>query len=190
MSPGEGNVDLEIRHLRLVAGIADAGSMTKAAVQLHLTQSALSHQLRDIESRFNTPFFLRLGRRMVLTSAGRRVLSSARIVLEDLRRTEEDLRRLANNSTGVIRVCTQCNTGYHWLPPLLATFARKHPRVDVTIVPDATDKPVDALLDGRIDLAILTTHPRDARLHVRGLFKDEMIAVVARTHPLAARPWL
>src|SRR4051794_24997522 len=162
-------MDLEIRHLRLVAGIADAGSMTKAAAQLHLTQSALSHQLRDIESRFNTPFFLRLGRRMVLTAAGRRVLSSAHTVLEDLRRAEEDVRRLANNSSGVIRVCTQCNTGYHWLPPLLAAFSRKHPRVDVSIVPDATDRPVDALLDGRVDLAILTAHPGDTRLQVRGL---------------------
>jgi len=65
-------MDLEVRHLRLIAGIAEAGSMTKAAVGLHLTQSALSHQLRDIESRFNTPFFLRVGKRMVLTAAGRR----------------------------------------------------------------------------------------------------------------------
>jgi LysR family transcriptional regulator for metE and metH len=183
-------VDLEVRHLRLVAGIADAGSMTKAAAHLHLTQSALSHQLRDIESRFNLPFFLRAGRRMVLTAAGRRVLSSARTVLEDLRRAEEDLRRLASNSSGVIRVCTQCNTGYYWLPPLLATFARKHPHVDVSIIPDATDRPVDALLDGRVDLAILTTPSRDARVLVRALFKDEMIAVVARNHALAERTWL
>jgi LysR family transcriptional regulator, regulator for metE and metH len=68
-------VDLDIRHLQLVAGIARDGSMTKAASGLHVTQSALSHQLRDIESRFNTPFFLRVGKRMVLTAAGRRVLA-------------------------------------------------------------------------------------------------------------------
>jgi len=55
-------VDLEIRHLRLIAGISDAGSMTKAAERLFLTQSALSHQLRDIEARVDTPFFVRLGR--------------------------------------------------------------------------------------------------------------------------------
>jgi LysR family transcriptional regulator for metE and metH len=183
-------VDLDVRHLQLVAGIADAGSMTKAAGRLHVTQSALSHQLRDIERRFNTPFFLRLGRRMVLTAAGRRVLESARRVLEDLGRAEEDLRRLAASSDGVIRVCTQCNTGYHWLPALLATFSRKHPRVDVSIVADATDNPVTALLDGRIDLAILTAAVKDRRLRVRLLFRDEMIAVVARTHPFAARQWL
>src|ERR671923_868758 len=71
-------MDLEVRHLRLIAEIADAGSMTRAADRLFLTQSALSHQLRDIEARFGTTFFLRVGRKLVLTAAGRRVLESAR----------------------------------------------------------------------------------------------------------------
>ena len=82
-------MDLDVKHLRLVAGIADCGSMTSAASRLHLTQSALSHQLREIEARFNTPFFLRVGRRMVLTAAGRRVLESARRILDDLVRRKK-----------------------------------------------------------------------------------------------------
>src|SRR3954469_17032418 len=98
--------------------------MTRAADQLHLTQSALSHQLRDIEGRLGTPLFTRLGRRMVLTAAGRRVLESARRVLADVERAEEDVRLLAGHGAGTIRVCTECNTGYHWLAPLLATFQR------------------------------------------------------------------
>jgi LysR family transcriptional regulator, regulator for metE and metH len=183
-------MDLDVKHLRLVAGIADCGSMTSAASRLHLTQSALSHQLREIEARFDTPFFLRVGRRMVLTAAGRRVLESARRILDDLVRTEEDIRLLAGDSAGVIRVCTQCNTGYGWLPRLLATFARKHPGVGVNIVADATDHPVEALLEGRVDVAILTSKVKDHRVRVRPLFMDEMVAVVARTHPLAARAWV
>src|SRR5438046_599034 len=129
----DAGMDLDVRHLRLIAEIADTGSMTKAAGRVFLTQSALSHQLRDIESRFGTPFFVRLGRRMVLTAAGRRVLETARRVLGDIQRAEEDVRRLAGHGDGVIRVCTQCNTGYHWLAPLLAAFHRKHPRVSVHI---------------------------------------------------------
>jgi LysR family transcriptional regulator for metE and metH len=164
--------------------------MTKAADGLHLTQSALSHQLRDIESRFNTPFFLRVGKRMVLTPAGRRVLESAARILEDLGRAEEDVRQIARHDEGVIRVATQCNTGYHWLPPLLATFNRKHPRVNISILPDATDRPVAALLDGRLDLAILTDPTSDPRLRVRRLFADEMVALVSRDHALARRTWV
>jgi LysR family transcriptional regulator for metE and metH len=183
-------VDLDIRHLRLIAGIAREGSMTKAAGGLHVTQSALSHQLRDIESRFNTPFFLRVGKRMVLTPAGRRVLESAARIVEELGRVEEDIRRMAASGEGIIRVATQCNTGYHWLPPLLAAFSRKHPRVGISIMPDNTDRPVEALLEGQLDLAILTDEPSDRRLRLRRLFADEMIAIVTREHRLAARTWV
>jgi LysR family transcriptional regulator for metE and metH len=183
-------VDLDIRHLQLVAGIAEAGSMTKAAARLNLTQSALSHQLRDIEARLNTPFFLRVGKRMVLTAVGRRVLESAIRILDDLSRAEDDIRRMAQQRDGVIRVSTECNTGYHWLPPLLAAFNRNHPRVSVSVRPDTTDRPVEALLDGRLDLAILTSEVSDRRLRIRKLFHDEMVALVSRNHPLAGRGWL
>ena len=183
-------MDLEIRHLRLIAEISDAGSMTRAAERLCLTQSALSHQLRDIEARLDTPFFVRVGRKMVLTAAGRRVLETARRVIADLERAEEDVRRLAGHTDGVIRVCTQCNTGYHWLGALLTAFQRKHPRVTVNVAADATAGPVEALLDGRIDLAILIDPAADPRLRLRPLFHDEMVAIVAKHHPLARRRWL
>jgi LysR family transcriptional regulator for metE and metH len=183
-------MDLEVRHLRLISEIADAGSMTKAADRLFLTQSALSHQLRELEARFETRFFLRVGRRLILTAAGRRVLETARRVLGDLERAEADVRRLAGNRDGIIRVCTQCNTGYHWLGPLLSVYQRKHPRVTVNIAADATDRPVAALLDGHVDLAILVRAVADARLRLRPLFTDEMVAIVAPSSPLARRRWI
>src|SRR5262249_53113975 len=160
--------------------IADAGSMTRAAERLCLTQSALSHQLRDIESRLDTPLFTRLGRRLVLTAAGRRILEASRRVLDEIGRAEEDVRRLAGPTDGIIRVCTQCNTGYHWLAPLLAVYGRRHPRVSVHVAADATDQPVEALLEGRVDLAILIDPREDPRLRLRPLFGDEMAAIVAR----------
>jgi LysR family transcriptional regulator for metE and metH len=183
-------LDLEIRHLQLVAAIADAGSMTAAAERMHLTQSALSHQLRDIEARLGAPFFTRLGRRMVLTEAGRRVLETARRVLGEVQRAEDDLRRLAGHDAGSIRVCTECNTGYHWLAPLLSVFGRRHPQVTLHVAADATADPVPALLDGRVDLAILIDPAADRRLRLRPLFADEMIAIVAKNDPLAARRWV
>ena len=127
---------------------------------------------------------------MVLTAAGRRVLDTARRVLGDLERTEEDVRRLAGHGEGTIRVCTQCYTGYHWLAGVLATFQRKHPGVTINIAADATDRPVDALFDGRIDLAILIDPARDRRLRLRPLFTDEMVAIVAPSHELAKQRWV
>lgn len=183
-------MELELRHLRLVAEIAAAGTMTRAADRLCLTQSALSHQLRDIEGRVGTAFFARLGRRMVLTAAGRRVLDTAGRVLAEVERAEADLRRIAGHTGGSIRVCTECNTGYHWLAPLLVSFRRKHPRVDVHVAADATEAPTQALLDGRVDLAILIDPLADRHLRLRPLFGDEMVAIVAKRDPLAARRWV
>ena len=140
----------------MVAAVAASGSVTRAASEVHLTQSAVSHQLRDIEDRLGTALFLRVGKRMVPTAAGERVLSTARRVLDDITTAEDDVRRLGTNKAGVLRVCAQCNTGYHWLPPLVEAFRRKHPHVDVVIAVECTMRPLEALLDGRLDLAIVT----------------------------------
>jgi LysR family transcriptional regulator, regulator for metE and metH len=178
---------LEVRHLSLVNEIASTGSVTRAAERLHLTQSALSHQLRDIESRLGIQLFLRLGKRMVLTPPGERVLGAAKRVLDEIGRAEEDLKLMSQNGKGVLRLCTQCNTGYHWLPPLLQSFHRKYPGVDVQIMVNATARPIEALLDGQIDLAVVTSDVTDKRLRSVRLFDDELVAVVAPTHPFAKR---
>ena len=178
---------LEVRHLSLVNEIASTGSVTRAAERLHLTQSALSHQLRDIESRLGIQLFLRLGKRMVLTPPGERVLGAAKRVLDEIGRAEEDLKLMSQNGKGVLRLCTQCNTGYHWLPPLLQSFHRKYPGVDVQIMVNATERPIEALLEGQIDLAVVTSEVTDRRLQLAPLFDDELVAVVAPTHPFAKR---
>src|SRR5262245_30382200 len=142
------SVSLEIRHLKLVDAVAELGNVTRAADRLHLTQSALSHQLRDIESRLGVTLFVRLSRRMALTAEGERLLVSARRVLDELKRVEDEVRSMGSTGRGVLRLCTQCNTGYHWLPPLLEKFQRKHPHVDVQIEVAATDRPLEALREG------------------------------------------
>ena len=97
---------LDSRHLRLVAAIARTQSVTRAADRLNVTQSAVSHQLRDIEERLGTALFLRSGRQMLLTAAGRHLVETADRVLEDIARAEQAVARLARNEAGVFRVCT------------------------------------------------------------------------------------
>jgi LysR family transcriptional regulator, regulator for metE and metH len=181
---------LEIRHLRLVKAITEAGSVTKAGNRLHLTQSALSHQLRDAEKLLGTRLFDRIGKRMVLTHAGERLLGSAQAVLEELDRTEQEIRRDAARPGGVIRLTTQCNTVYHWLPSRLRLFQRKHPDVELQVVAGATEDPYPSLLDGRIDLAIVFRPKRDPRLTYRGLFRDEVVVVMKPGHRLSHRPYV
>lgn len=183
-------LNLEVRHLKLIAAVAEEGGVTRAANRLHLTQSALSHQLRDIESKLGASLFLRLNKRMVLTQAGERLLSSARGVLCELERVEEDIRQIAENKEGILRISTECYTCYHWLPSALKVFGKLYPRVEVRIVAEATHRPVEALLDGRLDLAITSTEIRNRKLLFKTLFRDEMVAIVSPDHALATRAYL
>jgi LysR family transcriptional regulator for metE and metH len=181
---------LEVRHLHLVRAIAEEGGVTKAGRRLHLTQSALSHQLRDAEEHLGTRLFDRIGKRMVLTPAGERLLRSARTVLDELALTEQEIRRHAGRTGGVLRLTTQCNTVYHWLPSRLRLFHRTHPDVDLQVVAGATDDPLPSLLEGGIDLAIVFRPRRDSRLTLRPLFRDEVVVVMQPGHRLERKPFV
>jgi LysR family transcriptional regulator, regulator for metE and metH len=181
---------LEVRHLKLVQAIADEGGVTKAGSRLHLTQSALSHQLKEVEERLGAPLFLRVNKRMVLTPAGERLLASAGHVLAELERTEEDIKRIAASRRGVIRLSTECYTCYHWLPEMMRAFGDKFPEIEVKIEVEATRRPLGALLEGKLDLAVVSSRPRDRRLTLRPLFRDELVVVLSPEHRLASRPFI
>ena len=181
---------LDSRHLRLVAEIARAGSVTRAADRLNVTQSAVSHQLRDIEERLGTPLFIRSGRRMLLTPAGTHLVDTADRVLGEIARAEAAVGRLARNQAGEFRICTQCHTGYHWIPPLLDVLRRRFPDVEVRIAAEHTMRAIVALLEAKLDLAIVNRDPKDKRIRVRPLFEDEHAAIVAPSHPWARRAFV
>jgi LysR family transcriptional regulator for metE and metH len=183
-------MDLEIRHLRLVVAIAETGSVTRAGELLYLTQSALSHQLRDIESRLKTPLFHRVGKKMVATTAGEELLRTARQVLDIVVRTEEGIKRAAEGSGGLLRLTTECYTCYHWLPALLKQYRSTHPKVDVQVDAAATPNPVKHLLDGRLDLAVMSTKVSDRRLVESPLFEDDMLVIMSPRHRLASRAYI
>jgi LysR family transcriptional regulator, regulator for metE and metH len=178
-------MDLEIRHLQLVSAVAAVGSLTRAGDRLHLTQSALSHQLRDIESRLGAALFLRVGKRLVLTPAGERLLASATDVLERLERAEHEIRGMGRDCARSLRITTECYTCYHWLPPLLVRYRRSFPTVEVRIDVEGTHHPVEMLLAGKIDLALMSTTVRDRRLVSRRVFDDELVLIASRHHRFA-----
>ena len=181
---------LDSRHLRLVAEIARAGTVTRAADRLHVTQSAVSHQLREIEDRLGTPLFVRAGRRMFPTAAGAHLVQTAARVLDEISRAESTVQQFARNETGEFRVCTECHTGYHWLPPVLETVYRRFPGYQVRIAAEHTMHPIAGLLEGKLDLAIINRQPVDRRLRIRPLFEDEHAAIVHPAHPFADRPFV
>jgi LysR family transcriptional regulator for metE and metH len=180
-------MDLEIRHLRLVSAVADLGSLTRAGDRLHLTQSALSHQLRDIEDRLGAMLFQRAGKRLVLTHAGERLLDSARTILARLDETEETIRTLGKAPGGVLRFATECHTCFYWLPPLLVAFRERFPSMELRIEVEASHHPIEHVLEGAIDLALMCTPVRDRRLAMRPVFRDQVVVVASPRHRLAGR---
>ncbi len=184
-------MSIEMRHLELLVAIVEEGTLTKAADRLHLTQSALSHQLRDVEDRLGARLFRRINKRMILTQAGERLLSSARAVKNELERARGDIQRMINGDSGILRISTECYTCYNWLPPLLQTFSRRFPDVDVKIIVEATHRPIQALLKGKLDLAIVASEPSDeTKLFFAPLFEDELVTIMKRDHPLSRRRYV
>jgi LysR family transcriptional regulator for metE and metH len=181
---------LESRHLRLIAEVARTESVTRAADRLNVTQSAVSHQLRQIEERLGTAIFIRSGRRMLLTAAGRLIVDAADDVLGTIGRVEAKIEQLARHESGRLRVCTHCYTGYSWLPSLVQELRRRYPAFILQIVPDYTLDPITALLDAKLDLAIMNDESDDRRLRHRELFDDEHVAVVPSSHRWASRSFV
>ena len=178
---------LEIRDFRLVVAISELGTLTRAGQQLNLTQSALSHQLADLERRLGASLFERSGRRMIPNRLGARLASHGKELLERIGDVERDVFDAAARREAVLRIATECYTCYHWLPPVLHEFRKLHPAVDVEVVPSATRRPLSALIAGRLDLSIVSTVTRDRRIAFTPLFEDELLLVVAPDHRLAGR---
>src|SRR4051812_24547719 len=179
-------MELEVRHLKLVVAVAEEGSVTAASRRLHVTQSALSHQLRDAEEKIGAPLFLRLSKRMVPTAAGERLLQSARNVLGELERTAREIGNGGENA-GLIRLSTECYTCYHWLPPLLKEFRKKYPKVEISIDADSTHDPLAALREGRLDVGVVSCQMNDNALRAEDLFEDDLLLVMAPDHELAKK---
>ena len=181
---------LEVRHLVLVKTVAESGNISKAGVQLHLTQSALSHQLLDIEERLGVKLFLRHNKRMTLSNSGERLLRSANHILEELKHAEEDIKRIASDRQGLLRISTECYTAYHWLPSLLKVFNKKIPNVEVQVIHEATAHPVRYLVDRKLDLAIIPGSIRDRQIVLKPLFQDKLVVIMHPKHPLAVRRYI
>jgi LysR family transcriptional regulator for metE and metH len=178
---------LEVRELKLVRALANAGSTARAASLLHVTQPAISRALLALEDKLATQLFERAPRGLELTAAGRRLLEGGERILAELSDLEERVRRPPAEPSRLRIVC-ECYTAYHWLPSALRRLRESLPEFDVRLKVEHTDAPVAALEAGDIDVALLTTArvPRGV-LRECQLFTDEVVFVMAPNHPLAGK---
>jgi LysR family transcriptional regulator for metE and metH len=181
---------MEIRHLRLIKEIVAQGSIAKAIDKLHLTQSALSHQLKEFEYQLGTKVFLRDNRRLTLTRAGEKVYETAIEVLAKIEDTEKEIRTMTNGETGEIRISTECFSSYHWLPAVMKKFQGLYPNVELKIVMEATHYPLQKLLSNALDLAVISDTLKDEKIRYIDLFQDEVVMLVAENHHWANKKFV
>jgi len=173
---------MEIRHLKLIKAIVEEGSITKAIDKLHLTQSALSHQLKEAEYQLGTQIFSRQNKKLILTKAGEKLYKTAKDVLEKLSGTEQEIKQMIFGEIGEIRISTECYSSYHWLPSVLKQFHLLYPNVELKIIMEATHYPLKKLREGIIDIAITSDPIKDSNIKYLELFQDEMLMIVSANH--------
>jgi LysR family transcriptional regulator for metE and metH len=181
---------LQVADLRMLSAVAKSGNLTRAALRLNTTQSALSHRLATLEAKVGTLMFERLGRTMRPTLAGTKLVTESEEILERLSQATATAMRAANAGESLLRIATQCYTCYSWLPSVLTRYKSVCPNVKVEIVLDATYRIADSLLEGKLDVGITTAALRNRRLCSQPLFEDELLVVMRPDHPLAKRTWL
>ena len=161
---------LELRHLNLVRMVVEEGGLTRAGQRLGLSQSALSHQLRDIEDQLGVSLFHRLGRRLRLAPAGDRILRAAKLVLPEIERTEIDLSHDPSQMLGSIRIGVDDDSCYCWLAGILRRFERKYPLIELRLVTLSGEKPLQGLRSNALDLAVISQPLREKQIKFFQLF--------------------
>jgi LysR family transcriptional regulator for metE and metH len=176
-----------MRHLRMLQAMARTGSVTRAAAMLGLTQSALSHQIREAERRLGLDLFVQRDRRMQLTPVAVALSEEAGRILTQLERLEKQIARDRGVMRHIVRIGCGAYSGYRWLPRFLRVFQQGAADIDIEVVADATQRPLQALLDRDIDVAVTSATPDKATTRSLKLFRDELILIMAPDHPLARR---
>ncbi len=178
---------IELKHLKTLVSLRDSGSLTSTATALHLTQSALSHQIKDLETRIGGPLFLRKTRPVKFTSEGEILLKLADEILPKLARAENDLASLKEDVNGRLHMAIECHSCFQWLMPALREYQLAWPSVTLDFSSGFGFEPLPALLAGELDLVITSDILPRSEVHYEPLFDFEMRLITSTTHPLAGK---
>lgn len=179
--------NLTLRQLRAFAAVAEQGSFTAAAARLHLTQSALSVLVRELERELGARLFDRHTRRVLLTEAGRELLPYATRVLADLEQAASSVAGLSDKSRGWLRLAMPQLMASTLGARAIAAFHRQHPGIAIELHDTPPDQLVAQVLSGDVELAIGVEVPSSAHIQRTLLLRDRHWVVCPPTHALAAR---
>jgi len=178
---------IEFRHLRSVRAIHECGGLARAADQLNITQSALSHQIKGLEEQAGVELFVRRSKPMKLSSAGLRLLRLANQVLPEVEKLEAEFDGLRDGSSGRLHIAIECHACFEWLFPVLEQFRKNWPDVDVDIRPGLAFDAMPALQKEDVDLVVSSDPENLPNVSFSHLFDYAPVFVAASSHPLAQK---
>ena len=178
---------LELRHLQTLSALRAHGSLAAAADELHVTASAVSHQLKELENYYGVKLVNRRSRPLTFTPAGNVVLKLADNILPQVVRTKNNLKRLAHGQAGRLRLASECHSCFDWLMPILNQFRREWSDVELDFATGFEPEPHHLLMEGDIDLLITTSDLELEGICYQPLFTYESRLVLSPTHPLASK---
>lgn len=181
---------MELKHFRLIKTIAEEGNIANSSEKLFLTQSALSHQLREMEEQLGFKVFHRSRNKWVLTEEGAELHKLANTIHHAIEQGFHSIKNINEGTKGLVRISTECYSFYQGLPSFIQKMAVLYPKIDVELILDATHQPVSKILAGDIDMAIVTSKPASSTLSAIELFEDEIFAILHKEHFLAEKPFL
>jgi DNA-binding transcriptional LysR family regulator len=178
--------NVTLRQLRVFEAVARHCSFSRAAEELHLTQPAVSMQVRQLEEMVGLPLTEQIGKRVFLTAAGEEVARHARLVAQQLREAAEAIEALKGVRGGRLHIGV-VSTAKYFAPRLLTDFRRRHAGVEIRLGVHNRETIVRQLADNQIDLAIMGSPPRDFDTEATAFAPHPLVIIAAADHPLVRR---
>ena len=183
-------MNIELRHLRTIMAIHSAGSVAQAAEQLHITQSALSHQIKGIRDQLGVDLFVKNTKPMRLSAEGLRFLRAAERILPEIDLLKAEFDNLQRGEAGRLHIAIECHACFEWLFPVLNLFRHDYPDVDVDIRPGLAFRALKALVDEEVDI-VISSDPEDIPgVEFHQLFPYAPTFLSAKANPLSCKDYV
>lgn len=181
---------LERSHLKIIQEVAREGSLTAASTRLNLTQPALSHAIRKIETQFEVKIWRREGRSLVLTQAGEWLLALANRLLPQFELAEKRLQQFSNGERGTLRIGMECHPCYQWLLKVVSPYLERWPKVDVDVRQKFQFGGIGALFSNEVDILVTPDPLYKPGLKFTPVFDYELVLAVGPEHPLRGQKFV
>ena len=178
---------ISTRHLQMMVMVTQTGNVSDAATMLGVTQSALSHRIREAERLLSTPLFIRRNKKLVPTNAGERLLHAANLILAEIERAEWDIAKYSAGIEETVRLGVDHRAGSYWLPLLYQAFSEVAPTAELEVVTDLHPDPLYCLRNGHIDMCLISGAKTQAAYASHFIFSDELVVVFPAQHEFAQR---